>query len=380
VQDPGDYLSKETIKAIKKAAGKQGNKVISWAFKGRAAKQTKNCNVKAVHFEEGSEGSKEVGDEVLCDAATLQSASASMGQGSANWHQQNPNSKHRKINAIRTVLHSVKKTNTIQHTSDSTKLCRVEVDSRADTCCAGATFYLVEETDRTADVEGFHEDLWKLKNIPIGTCYTAIDHPGLQETIIGVFHECLYFGDRMEDSLINPNQLCANGLIVDTCPKQFSGSKSLHGIYNVEEDFFLPFRMHGCINYFSSRMPTMEEIASCCHVAFTSEQPWDPYSQSFMQQEQAYQATAEVSNHGKYFSAKGDGMCTVTVGATSSHNHHSTVNAATLAQQWGTSLSTADKMLACTTTRAVQFYPANEFIRRFWTRQAQLCFPHLWTQ
>jgi len=33
-QDPADYLSKEIIEAICKAAGKQGNKVISWAFKG----------------------------------------------------------------------------------------------------------------------------------------------------------------------------------------------------------------------------------------------------------------------------------------------------------------------------------------------------------
>ncbi len=270
-----------------------------------------------------------------------------MGQGSANRHQQNPNLKHRKINVIWTVSHLVKKTNAIRHTSDSTKLCCEEVDSHADTCCAGTTFYLVEETDRTADVEGFHEDLGKLENIPIGTCYTAIDHPGLQETIIGVFHECLYFGDRMQDSLINPNQLRANGLIVDTCPKQFSGGKSLHGIYNAEEDFFLPFRLHGCISYFSSRMPTMEEIASCRHVVFTSKQPWDPYSQSFMQQEQAYQATAEVSNHGEYFSSKGGDMRTVTVGATSNHNRCSTVNTAMLARQWGTSLSTANKTLAC---------------------------------
>jgi len=33
-QDPADYLSKERIEAIHKVAGKQGNKVISWAFKG----------------------------------------------------------------------------------------------------------------------------------------------------------------------------------------------------------------------------------------------------------------------------------------------------------------------------------------------------------
>jgi len=51
----------------------------------------------------------------------------------------------------------------------------------------------------TADVEGIHGDLGKLKGIPIGTCYTVIDHPALQETIIGVFHQCLYFGSQMKN-------------------------------------------------------------------------------------------------------------------------------------------------------------------------------------
>jgi len=37
--NPNDYLSKEMIEAIKKAAGKQGSKIIGWAFKGRAAAQ-----------------------------------------------------------------------------------------------------------------------------------------------------------------------------------------------------------------------------------------------------------------------------------------------------------------------------------------------------
>jgi len=103
-----------------------------------------------------------------------------MGQGSANHHQQNPNLKCQKINAIQTMLHLVKMTKAIRHTTDTMKLCHVEVDSCADTCCTGATFYLVEETNRTADVKGFHKDLGKLENIPIGTCYIAIDHPSLQ--------------------------------------------------------------------------------------------------------------------------------------------------------------------------------------------------------
>ena len=44
------------------------------------------------------------------------------------------------------------------------------------------------------------------------------------------------------------------------------------------------------------------------------------------------------------------------------------------------SISTADSTIASMTTRAVWFYPEDEFSRRFWTRQVQLRFPHLWTK
>ncbi len=81
------------------------------------------------------------------------------------------------------------------------------MDLHADTCYAGVTFWLIADTGCMANLEGFHGDLGKLEGIPTGTCYTVIDHPILQETIIRVFHQCLYSRSQMEESLINPNQL-----------------------------------------------------------------------------------------------------------------------------------------------------------------------------
>jgi len=212
-----------------------------------------------------------------------------MGRKSTNCHLVNSNpQKHHKINVIHTVSLQVKAACQVDHPSDYTKLCRVEVDLQADTCCAGATFCLIANTGKMADVEGFHGDLGKLEGIPIGTCYTAIDHPVLQETIIAMFHQCLYFGSQMEESLSNLNQIRAQGLVVDTCPKQYSASKSLHGIYDEEEDFFLPFHMHGCTSYFVSCLPIQKEIGECQQITFTLEQEWDPYLQTFTTLEQAY--------------------------------------------------------------------------------------------
>jgi len=104
----------------------------------------------------------------------------------------------------------------IEHPTNYMKLCWVEVDSCANTCCAGATFKLIADTGRTADVEGFHGNLGKLEGIPIGTCYTAINHPVLQETIIRVFHQCLYLEARNPSSIqINFKQM---GLLLTHSP------------------------------------------------------------------------------------------------------------------------------------------------------------------
>jgi hypothetical protein len=100
---------------------------------------------------------------------------------------------------------------------------------------------LIKQSPRVATVSGFHGDLSAVNGVPIANCCTAIDVPDLQETLIVVCNEALYFGEGLEDSRISPNQLRAHGLIVDTCPKQFSGGKSMQGIYAPDEDIFIPF-------------------------------------------------------------------------------------------------------------------------------------------
>jgi len=124
----------------------------------------------------------------------------------------------------------------------------------------------------------------------------------------------------MEDSLIYPNQIWANGLVVDTWPKQFSNGKSMHGIYNPDDNFFLLFCMHGCISYFSSWIPSKEEINTSRHVVFTSEKPWDPYVQSFAEQECAYGSHPDTSKH-RHFATNGDNVHAQTISGTSSKNH-----------------------------------------------------------
>jgi hypothetical protein len=262
-------------------------------------------------------------------------------------------------------------------TATRTTPTRVEVDSRADTCCLGQTF-VMEDTGRSADVQGFSSELGSLKDIPIGTCATAIDIAATQTTIIAVFHESLYFGDSLKESLLNPNQCQANSLTVDTCPRQYSNGKSVHGIHIPEADLFLPFRLHGCISYFSSRLPTEEELANCDRVVHTSPAEWDPYADAFAEEEAIYENAGRGNTAGEAYDHRGDALV---VGHTSSSNHRTKVDAATLARRWGTSVHTAENTLKASTTRAVRFFPKDgDLSRRFRTRQGQLRYPHLRTK
>jgi len=95
--------------------------------------------------------------------------------------------------------------------------------------------------------------------------------------------------------------------------------------------------------------------------------------------EKAYENKECRATEGEFFTNTGADIH-VNIGATSSHNRRSTVDATALAQRWGTSIETASNTLTSTTTRAVRFYPADEFSRRFHTRQGQLRFPHLCTR
>lgn len=272
---------------------------------------------------------------------------------------------------------------------------RAEIDTRADTLCAGSTFILYEATGKVVDVSGFHNSFDAIKNIPVGTSITAIDLE--DETIIAVFPQSLYFGDSMETSLIPPSQLWDYGLTVDVVPKQYSDGRSLHGIHHPDANIFIPFHLHGCISYFSTRLPTQDEMDTCRWITFTSDAEWQPYSEHFSEAERAannyYRYPDPQHLHYDQTGTHLDGryvksmktindnvdpyLCTFDytynrfMSATSSTVHRTNIPVETLAKRWGTSKNTAQRTLNQTTQRGLR-YLQGPLDRRFRTRQKQL--------
>ena len=87
-----------------------------------------------------------------------------------------------------------------------------------------------------------------------------------------ILHECLYYGSKLNHSLINPNQLRMAGSQVWDNP--FDPNHDL--CIECDNDLSIPLRLQGTKTYFESRSPTIRELETCPHIELTSIREWNP--------------------------------------------------------------------------------------------------------
>mmetsp|Transcript_12720 Transcript_12720/g.18121 ORF Transcript_12720/g.18121 Transcript_12720/m.18121 type:complete len:140 (-) Transcript_12720:150-569(-) len=88
-----------------------------------------------------------------------------------------------------------------------------EADSNVDTCCLGSNFIIYEMTNRTADVYPYDISYSNpIKNVPIISGATAWDDSETGETIILIINEGLCYSNKLQHSLLNPNQIRHHGI------------------------------------------------------------------------------------------------------------------------------------------------------------------------
>ena len=98
-----------------------------------------------------------------------------------------------------------------------------ESDTNAECGVAGKNMIPLSFTNRSADVYGFLESKGAVKDVPVVTAATAYTCKKTGTTYILLFHEFLWFGDKMNHSLINPNQLRHSGIGFGTTPTTSQG-------------------------------------------------------------------------------------------------------------------------------------------------------------
>ena len=92
-----------------------------------------------------------------------------------------------------------------------------ELDSHADTCCAGENCAPMLYTGEHCKVSPFISTYDLVQEIPISRCCTVWTQDKRKEYLL-VGDKMLWFGNTLADSLINPNHLREYGLLVKDDP------------------------------------------------------------------------------------------------------------------------------------------------------------------
>ena len=153
----------------------------------------------------------------------------------------------------------------------------IELDSHADTIVFGRNFVSLGATGRECTVSPYTDAYEAISNVPIVSAATAWTSPSTGVTYILVCHEGLWMGDKMENSLLNPNQLRHYGVIVQDNP--FSDSPLY--MMSHDHDFYMPLKSSGCIVMAETRTPTARELQLCQRITLSSQHPWDPHTIEF---------------------------------------------------------------------------------------------------
>ena len=176
---------------------------------------------------------------------------------------------------------------------------RSELDSHADMCVAGATWKVKEYTGVVCNVYPYSNSYKPLKQVPVVEAVTAYNHP-TGETFILVLAQALYLGDKQEPSLLCPNQMRSNRIVVDDVPKHLSVNCALtHSIYILSMDLRIPLEMDGVISYINTWYPNESEVENCTHISLTGSSVWEPHSESFAEQEAIITNSSGVIHPGK---------------------------------------------------------------------------------
>jgi hypothetical protein len=117
-----------------------------------------------------------------------------------------------------------------------------ECDTNADTCCLGRNFVVLHYTTRSADVYAYDKSYKPQEGIPIVTGGTGYDDSTTGSIYILVFNEALYYGTKLDHSLINPDQVRSYGIGFWDNP--FDHEKGLHGSTSMT-NYVFPCKLRG---------------------------------------------------------------------------------------------------------------------------------------
>jgi hypothetical protein len=159
----------------------------------------------------------------------------------------------------------------IKYLTQPGHVSRNEMDTHADTCCAGANWALMDLTGDICEVTPFLKSYEPVDEVPVARCHTVWTSLQTGKEYLLVADQMLWFGTQLPNLLLNPNQLHAFGVDVNDNP--FDLKQDL-GIQCDEACDKL-----GTIVHFESRVLTEWEMKHLPMILLTGDQ-WDPLDKS----------------------------------------------------------------------------------------------------
>ena len=147
-----------------------------------------------------------------------------------------------------------------------------ECDTNADTCCLGKNWVVLAYTQRAADVYSYDTSSKPIEGVPIVTGATAWTDPNTGDTYILVINEALYYGTKLDHSLINPNQIRHYGIGFWDNP--YDKQRGL--FIDVNDSVQIPMKTEGTKIFYQTRSPTEKELNECPKIVMTSKTEWNP--------------------------------------------------------------------------------------------------------
>ena len=157
----------------------------------------------------------------------------------------------------------------------SATLYHTDIDNHADTHCFGKNFRPLHWSNLMRTVSPFLPEYESAENIEIYTAATAWtnDHG---KTFILVFGQGLWFGDRIDRSLVNPNQCRAFGISLCDDPTDTHRALGFH-----TDKVLIELFMKGTIATMRTHCPSQEELDTCPFIYLSDENSWDPNKVTF---------------------------------------------------------------------------------------------------
>ena len=233
-----------------------------------------------------------------------------------------------------------------------------EMDTMADTSCAGVNWTLMETTGMECKVSDFMGQQVGGQYVPIATCATCIREKSTGVEYILIGHQMLWFGSALKKTLLNQNQIRYCGHVVRDDPTR----KEDEGFGITADGLYIPFEIQGTTIYFESRAPTKHEIETLPAVTLTRQELWDPKSVdlSLHNRSPLDDAREEISLEIGAVSSACDPVAVGqrldslrSVGGLGS-DRHSTVSPENLSKKWKIGLETARKTLRVTTQQGIR--------------------------